>query len=110
MHGSAVSVLYSVLTASAFTGLACSWWMVARDGMVETTCLAPSACYQVLYLPYLEHMGCVRVRCELVVFFTMIIVKVDFPASSTTTPQLARKSEVEGAERAMHDLVKVLVV
>ena len=27
---------------------------------------------------------------------------------SQPLPQLARKSEVEGAERAMHDLVKVL--
>ena len=115
--------------------------MVARDGTVETTCVATSACYQVLYLPYLEHVGCVRVRCGLVVcraarqrvhgprlllvdcgagwhggndvcghfsvlpgavfalvehmgcvrvryylvvFITMIIVKVDFPASTTT--------------------------
>ena len=51
MYGSAVSLLYALPPASAFTGLAYSWWIVARDGMVETTCVATSACYQVLYLP-----------------------------------------------------------
>ena len=87
MYGSAVSVFYAVLPDSAFTGLACSWpdggaggagWHGGND-MCGHFSVLPGAVFDLF-----EHRGGVRVRCNLVVFITMIIVSVDFPASTTT--------------------------